>query len=83
MVINMKKIEWNAYGWTVIQESDPEKHVLEIACLTDNGKVVEVRRRHNDGEEEKLTGKLDENYSLPMEFDEFKKAITKGKLKLK
>ena len=51
--------------------------------LTDNGKVVEVRRRHNDGEEEKLTGKLDETYSLPMEFDEFKKAITKGKLKLK
>ncbi len=78
-----KKTEWNAYGWTVIQESDPEKHILEIACLTENGKVVQVRRRHNDGEEEKLTGKLDETYSLPMDFEEFKKAVSKGWLTLK
>ncbi len=78
-----KKTEWNAYGWTVIQESDPEKHILEIACLTEDGKVVQVRRRHNDGEEEKLTGKLDETYSLPMDFEEFKKAVSKGWLTLK
>ena len=83
MVINMKKIEWNKNGWTVIQESDPEKHVLEIAALTEDGKVVEIRRRHNDGEEEKLKGKLDDTYSLPMAFDDFKKAITKGKITLK
>ena len=79
----MKKIEWNKYGWTVIQESDPDKHILEIACLTKDDAVVEVRRRHNDGEEEKLTGKLDETHSLPMAFEDFKKAITKGELKLK
>jgi hypothetical protein len=42
-----------------------------------------VRRRHNDGEEEKLTGKLDETYSLPMDFEEFKKAVSKGWLTLK
>lgn len=79
----MKKIEWNENGWTVIQESDPEKHVLEIACLTEDGMVVEVRRRHNDGEEEKLKNKLDDEHSLPMPFADFKKAITKGTLKLK
>lgn len=79
----MKKIEWNENGWTVIQEADPVKHVLEIACLTENGKVIEVRRRHNDGEEEKLTGKLDDMHSLPMALVFFKKAITKGEIKLK
>ena len=79
----MKKIELNANGWTVIQESDPEKHILEITCLTEDGKVVEVRRRHNDGEEEKLKGKLDEDHSLPMAFEDFKKAIVKGEIKFK
>ena len=81
--IKMKKIEWSKNGWTVIQESDPDKHILEIACLAENGKVVEVRRRHNDGEEEKLTGKLDENHTLPMELEFFKKAVAKGEITLK
>ena len=79
----MKKIEWNENGWTVIQEADPVKHILEITCRVEDGKVVEVRRRHNDGEEEKLTGKLDETHTLPMAFEFFKKAITKGEIKLK
>jgi len=37
----MKKIEWNENGWTVIQNADSEKHILEISCLTVDGKVVD------------------------------------------
>lgn len=79
----MKKIEWNENGWTVIQEADPKKHVLEISCLAKDGEVVEVRIRHNDGEEEKLTKKLDDAHTLPMAFEDFKKAITKSEIKFK
>ena len=77
------KIDWNENGWTVIQSADPDKHILEISALTEDGKVIEVRRRHNDGEEEKLTRKLDDTHALPMAFEDFKKAITKGEIKLK
>lgn len=79
----MKKIIWNENGWTIIQDADPDKHILGISCLTENGKVVEVRKRHNDGEEEKLTKKLDDEHTLPMPLDEFKTAIAKGKIKFK
>lgn len=79
----MGKINWNENGWTVIQEADPVKHILEITCLAEDGIVVEVRKRHNDGEEEKLTQKLDDTYSLPMSLGEFKTALCKKKIKLK
>ena len=77
------KIDWNENGWTVIQSADPGKHILEISCFTEDGKVTEVRKRHNDGEEEKLTKKLDEAHTLPMAFEDFKKAIAKGEIKFK
>lgn len=79
----MSKIEWNENGWTVIQEADPVKHILEITCLAEDGIVVEVRKRHNDGEEEKFTTKLDNTHSLPMPLDEFKKALRKKEIKFK
>ena len=79
----MKSIEWRESGWTVIQESDPEKHLLEIACLAEDGKVVEIRKRHNDGEEEKLTKKLDDAHTLPMSLEDFKTALRKKEIKLK
>ena len=79
----MKRIIWNENGWTVLQSADPDKHILEISCLAEDGKVIEVRRRHNDGEEEKLTKKLDDIHTLPMTFADFKTAFTKGEIKLK
>ena len=79
----MSKIEWNENGWTVIQEADPVKHILEITCLAVDGKIIEVRKRHNDGEEEKLTKKLDETHSLPMPLDDFKTALRKKEIKFK
>ena len=79
----MSKIEWNENGWTIIQEADPVKHILEIACLAEDGTVIEVRKRHNDGEEEKLTKKLDDAHSLPMPLKEFKTALRKKEIALK
>lgn len=79
----MGKIDWNENGWNVIQEADPVKHILEITCLAEDGKVVEVRKRHNDGEEERLTKKLDDTYTLPMSLGEFKKALSKKQIKFK
>lgn len=81
----MKKSEiiWQSEGWTSIQDADAEKHLLGISCLAENGVVVEVRKRHNDGEEEKLTKKLEGDYSLPMALADFRKAVEEGKLTLK
>ena len=79
----MSNIEWNENGWTVIQEADPAKHILEITCLAEDGKVVEIRKRHNDGEEEKLTKKLDDTHTLPIPLAEFKKALSKKEIKFK
>ena len=79
----MSKIDWNENGWTVIQEADPVKHILEITCLAENGQVIEVRKRHNDGEEEKLTKKLDDAHTLPMSLEDFKTALRKKEIKLK
>ena len=81
----MKKdyINWNDHGWTTIQDADAEKHIIGISCLTEDGYVTEVRKRHNDGEEEILRKKLDINFSLPMKFEDFKNAIEKGYITLK
>lgn len=79
----MGKIDWKEAGWTTIQEADPVKHILGIMCLTEDGKVVEVRYRHNDGEEERLTGKIDDAHTLPIAFEDFKKAIKKGEIKFR
>ncbi|GEM_PF-2312098 len=78
-----KDILWLPNGWTVIQEADAENHVLEISCFAKDGIVTEVRKRHNDGEEEKLTKKLDATHNLPMALDDFKTAIEKQEITLK
>ena len=79
-----KTMIWNENGWNVLQEADPEKHVLEMGCFCKDGIVTEIRCRHNDGEEEiKYTGALKDGYSLPMPLTEFAEAFKKGYIKLK
>lgn len=78
-----KPIEWNSDGWTIVQEADAEKHILEISCRAENGVVVEVCRRHGDGEEEKLGKNLDGVHKLPMSLEEFKTAIENKTITLK
>lgn len=74
-----KVIAWNEDGWTTIQDADAEKHILEISCFAEGGKVTQIRKRHNDGEEEKIT-KAVGNVSLPVAFDEFKTLVEGGKI---
>ncbi len=78
-----KDIIWNEDGWTVVQDADAENHVLEISCRAENGKVVEVRIRHNDGEEAKGSVTLDGENAIPMDIKDFKKAYLKGKLEIR
>lgn len=78
-----KEIIWNENGWTVMQDADAEKHVLEISCRAENGVVVEVRSRHNDGEEKKGIVTLDGAEVLPMPLADFKKYYKKGKLTIR
>jgi len=78
-----KDILWLENGWTNIQEADPVAHTLEISCYAEAGIVTAVLMRHHDGEEQKLTGKLDDEHTLPMPLKDFKKAIAKNKIKLK
>jgi len=79
----MKKILWKEEGWTTIQEADAKKHILEISCLAEGGNVVEVRIRHNDGEEQK--GKVTKNGEnvLPVSLSAFKKLYEDGELDIK
>lgn len=78
--MDIYKIKWKNDGWTVIQEADARKHVLEITCLAENGVVTEIRKRHNDGEEEKLTKAIDSNHPLPMKIDDLKACLKKGEI---
>ncbi len=74
----MKKnveIVWNENGWTIIQDADAEKHIVEVSCFAEGGNVTEIRKRHNDGEEEKLKKAIDANHTLPMSIEDFKKAL--------
>ena len=77
------KITINENGWTTIQESDPEKHVLEIRCHAENGTVVEVRTRHTRGEEVNGTVTCDGKEVLPISAEEFKSLFEAGKLDIK
>ena len=85
MEINMKKkdIVWLENGWTIMQEANAQEHILEISCLAENKSVVEIRKRHNDGEEEIIKSKIDDNYSLPMPLDEFSKLYIKDMISFK
>lgn len=77
------QIFWNENGWTVCQDADAEKHLLEISCRAENGTVVEVRVRHNDGEETKGTVTKNGKTVLPIALAEFKKLYQKGELEIK
>lgn len=77
------KIEWNENGWTTVQEADAEKHILEVSCRAENGQVVEVRMRHNDGEEKAGIVTLNGENALPMSLKDFKNNFKKGNLDIK
>ena len=70
-------------GWTTIQEADAKKHILEISCRAENGSVVEVRIRHNDGEEAKGSVTCDGKGVLPISIEEFCELFNSGKLVIK
>ena len=67
-------------GWTTVQEADAKKHILEISCRAENGSVVEVRIRHNDGEETKGAVLCDGKNALPISIEEFCELYNSGKL---
>ena len=77
------KIFINYNGWTTLQEADAKKHVLEIGCRAEDGTVVEVRVRHNDGEEKQGDVKLDGVKALPMAAEEFKAHFLAGDFDIK
>lgn len=79
----MAKLKWKEDGWTTLQEADSEKHILEISCRAENGMVVEVRIRHNDGEEAKAKVTLNGESALPMAIKDFQKNYEKGKFEIK
>lgn len=77
------KIVWNRDGWTVVQDADAAKHQLEISCRAEDGKVVEVRIRHNDGEESKGAALVNGKNILPAPLADFVKAFDEGTLVLR
>lgn len=78
------KVAWKENGWTVIQEGNKAKHILEMSCFCEGGIVKEVVCRHGNSDEEiKYTGELKNGYSLPMSLEEFKTAFDKGLMNLK
>lgn len=81
----MKKqpIVWKQEGWTSIQNADAQKHLLEITCRAENGIVVEVRIRHNDGENEKGQVLFEGNPALPMGISKFAELYESGKLEIR
>lgn len=84
----MKKpeVNWNEDGWTTVTTANAVTHQLEVLCRCENGRVVEVRARHNDGEEVTgnvyCLGKGDEPV-LPMSIRRFEKHFFKGELFMK
>ena len=69
-------------AWTTLQEADAEKHILEISCRASAGKVVEVRIRHNDGEEEVAKIMYEGKAALPMDIKTFTKLYKAEKLEI-
>lgn len=78
-----KDIIWNDNGWTVVQDADAEKHILEISVRSEVGTVVEIRTRHNDGEVTVGSATVDGKNALPMALDEFKKLLKKGEIEIR
>ena len=77
-----EKLVLNENGWTAVQDADVEKHIVEISCRSEDGNVVEVRIRHNDGEESKAKVLLNGNPALPMKNADFVDFFTMGKLQI-
>lgn len=75
------KINWIDDGWNTLQEANADKHILEISCRTEKGQVVEVRFRHNDGEEQNSNVTCNGEAVLPMAIKDFEKLYNKGNLK--
>ena len=67
----MKKCKLKDNDWTILAEPDEKKHVLGIYVKAENGQVVEVRVRHNDGEEFKAKVSINGEPVLPMPIPEF------------
>lgn len=63
----------NENGWTTIQDADKKKHIVQVICYAENGIIKEIRKCHNDGEEEKIKGTINSQYSLPMSIEDFEK----------
>lgn len=78
-----EKINWNENGVTVVRENDPEKHILGISCVAENGQVTQVITRHSHGEEVKGEVTCDGNKILPISINEFKELYEQGKLEFK
>ena len=79
----LEGVEWNENGWTTVQQADPVNHVLEINCRAENGNIVEVRTRHNDGVETKGIVTVDGKEVLPISISEFSKLFEKEKIDIK
>ncbi|MBQ0083353.1 MAG: hypothetical protein KBS52_01120 [Clostridiales bacterium] len=75
--------EWVNEGWTTVQQANPERHILEIVCRTENGMVVEVRTRHSHGEEAQGIVTVDGKDVLPLSIKEFTALYEKGKMEIK
>lgn len=76
-------IEWNADGWTKLQDADKATHTLEVSVFAENGKVTKVITRHNDGEEQNGSVTVAGKNVLPLALDEFKSLYEKGALLFK
>jgi len=73
--MNIFDINWVADGWTTIQDANREKHQVEISCYAENGVVTQIRKRHNDGEEEKLTKQISAKYALPISIEDLQNIL--------
>lgn len=79
----LEGVEWNENGWTTVQKADPVNHVLEINCRAENGEIVEIRTRHNDGEDTKGIVTVEGKDALPISIKEFSKLFEKGAIDIK
>lgn len=80
MSLFSKKIKINNDGWTTLKEPNAEKHILGVSCKAENGTVVEVRIRHNDGEEKTVGAFVDKKDILPISISEFQKLFADDKI---
>lgn len=77
-----KEIIWKKDGWTAVRDADAEQHLLGVIARAENGVVVEVRVRHNDGEETKGKVLCNGANALPMDCGKFAELFCNGELKI-